>query len=267
MPSRISIGERLLLFLSRKPEAGDYEEGIDHWDLDNALSNLCRDFPGFLSHILDREILDYGCGTGFQTVALARNGAKYVVGIDINREYLQKGRSLAQEFGVQDKVEFLSCLDDRRRGRFDMVISQNSMEHFPEPEKALEEMGAALNPRGKIFVTFACPWLSPYGSHMHFFTKIPWVNILFDEKTVMRVRARFRGDGATRYEDVEGGLNKMTVAKFERIVAGTRLQISHRRYRGVKGLDFLGKFPWSRELFINVISCVLSPCSSKTGVI
>jgi SAM-dependent methyltransferase len=134
-------------------------------------------------------------------------------------------------------VEFTDKLEDRFKNRFDIVISQNSMEHFEDPivisqnsmehfedpVKILDEMKSALNQDGKILITFAPPWFAPYGSHMHFFCKVPWINILFSERTVMKVRSNFRSDGATKYEEVESGLNKMTVTKFERIVANAKL--------------------------------------------
>jgi len=81
---------------------------------------------------------------------------------------------------------------------------------------------------------------------------------LFTEKAVMNVRALFRDDQARRYEEVESGLNKMTVAKFERTVSDVGLQIQYRRYDSVKNLNSLGKLPGLRELFVNQISCVLS---------
>jgi hypothetical protein len=74
----------------------------------------------------------------------------------------------------------------------------------------------------------------------------------------MKVRVRFREDGAMRYEEVESSLNKMTVAKFEHTVSGAGLQMVHRRYDCVKNLNFRGKLPLLRELFVNQISCVLS---------
>ena len=204
-----------------------------------------------------KEILYFGCGTGYQSVALARTGARRVVGLDVNTSHLEKARDLAGQLGLVNEVKFFARLDNSLRGRFDMVISQNSMEHFPDPAGALSEMKAAINKNGIILITFGCPWFSPYGSHMHFFVKVPWINLIFDEKTVMNVRRHFRNDGATRYEDVEGGLNKMSVARFETLIKESGLRVTYKHYEGVKGLNVLCLLPAFRELFVNNISCVL----------
>jgi SAM-dependent methyltransferase len=252
-----SLRERLLLFLSRKPGTSDYEAGQDHWAADDALSQLCQSFPNFLARIAGKEILDFGCGTGYQSVALARMGAKHVVGLDMNTTFLEKADELAKKSGLAEQVRFTDSLE-HLSNRFDIVVSQNSMEHFKNPASALDEMKKALKEDGVILITFGCPWFSPYGSHMHFFVKVPWVNLLFDEKTVMNVRSYFRNDGAIRYEQVEGGLNKMSVAKFERLIRECGLRTEYRRYDGVKGIDFMVQLPVLRELFINNISCALT---------
>ena len=46
-------------------------------------------------------------------------------------------------------------------GEFDVAISLNSFEHFPEPEKNLDDLAAAISPGGRILITFGSPWLSP----------------------------------------------------------------------------------------------------------
>jgi SAM-dependent methyltransferase len=252
------VAEKLLLFLSRKLGSNDYQTVQEEWNLDNAISILCSVFPNFMSSIVCKKILDFGCDEGLQSVALAKNGAKYVLGIDTNQKALKKAKDLARELGFIEEVEFTDKLEDRFKGKFDIVISQNSMEHFREPVKILDEMKSALNRDGTILITFGPPWFAPYGSHMHFFTKIPWVNIMFSENTIMNVRAYFRNDGATKYEEVESGLNKMTVAKFEKIIFDSGKKIQYRKYDCVKGINFLGKLPLIRELFINRISCVLT---------
>jgi SAM-dependent methyltransferase len=255
--ARLSLSERLLLLLSRKPGAEDPPASREEWNLENALSQLRAAFPDFDSLIAGKDVLDFGCGEGWQAVALAQNGARFVLGLDSNAKTLAKARQLAQQAEVGGGVEFAEKLNGDAR-LFDLVISQNSMEHFPDPAGALEEMKRALKPDGKILITFGPPWFAPYGSHMAFFTKVPWVNLLFSEKTVTEVRRRFRNDGAGRYEDVESGLNKMTVRKFERSVSVAGLRAEFRRYRCVKDLDALARLPVVRELLVNQVDCVVT---------
>jgi 2-polyprenyl-3-methyl-5-hydroxy-6-metoxy-1,4-benzoquinol methylase len=168
-----TLSERLLLFLSRKPGTEDYEAGRDHWTVGDALSQLCRFFPNFLTSSVGKEILDLGCRTGYQSVALARAGAKYVVGLDINRAYLDKARELTRELGLTEQTKFTDRIEEGLRGGFDIVISQNSREHFPEPAQALDQMKSALKPNGNILITFGPPWFAPYSSHMHFLPRFP----------------------------------------------------------------------------------------------
>jgi SAM-dependent methyltransferase len=255
--TRSKFPERLLLYLSRDPRSCDCEAARETCRLNTALLRLCTAFPNFMTSFVGKDVLDFGCGLGYQVVALAKNNARYVVGIEINERRRNEARNLALQAGVIDQVEFAARLEDRFRSRFDLVISQNSMEHYLDPLATLSEMKTALKPQGRLLITFGPPWYAPEGSHMHFFTTLPWVNILFDEKTVMSVRAHFRNDGATQYEDVEAGLNKMTVAKFEHIVTASGMKMRAKKYQCVKGMDLLGKIPVVRELFINNISCQL----------
>lgn len=257
------FAEKLLLSLSRKPGSDDYQTSGVEWNIDDALSLLSSAFPDFMNKIKNKKILDFGCGEGYQSVAMASNGAKYVLGIDASQKAIKKARDLAIKHGYKHQAEFKEKLEESLKGSFDIIISQNSMEHFTAPVAVINGMKSALNQDGRIMLTFACPWFAPYGSHMHFFTKVPWVNILFSEKTVMKVRTYFRDDGATKYEEVESGLNKMTVKKFERIISDNDLEVVYKKYDCAKGINFLGKIPLIRELFINRISCVIAKRSSE----
>jgi hypothetical protein len=121
----------------------------------------------------------------------------------------------------------------------------------------LQAMKDALRPGGLLLITFGPPWYAPYGSHMHFFCKLPWLNVIFPERAVMAVRNRFRSDGAQRYEDVESGLNKMSLRAFERLVKRSGLELVRNRYNSVKGLDVLTKIPVIRELCTSRVTVVL----------
>lgn len=256
-PPGLPLSERLLLLLSRRPGTKDLAGSQQEWNLESALSQLCIAFPHFLSLIEGKDILDFGCGEGWQAVAMAKQGARFVLGLDTNAKTLSKARQVVQNSGTGSRIDFAESMDGNPH-RFDIVISQNSMEHFPDPLGTLEEMKRALRPSGKILMTFGPPWLAPYGSHMNFFTRVPWVNLFFSERTIMNVRQNFRQDGARRYEEVESGLNQMTVGRFERVVFAAGLRVEFQNYRCVKRLNTFARLPLIRELFVNQIDCILS---------
>jgi hypothetical protein len=42
-------------------------------------------------------------------------------------------------------------------------------------------------------------------------------SVIFSEKALIRWRSTFKTDRATRFSEVAGGLNQMTIAKFEAV--------------------------------------------------
>jgi SAM-dependent methyltransferase len=249
------LGTRILLSLSRRPGTSDYLEGTLGTDLCNSLSFLLKTVPDFTRLISNRIVLDYGCGLGWQALAMAKEGARQVVGIDIR--LLDQARSHAEQYGYGDKVSFVDRLEPEMIGAFDVVLSCSSFEHLTDPPSVLCQMGKAARPGGIVIISFAEPWYSPHGSHMGFFTKLPWVNILFSESSVMEARSHFRSDGARYYQDVEGGLNRMTLSKFEKIIRNSGLRVEFLRYYPVKGLPVVGRIPVVRELFVAAAACIL----------
>jgi SAM-dependent methyltransferase len=256
----VSAGERLLLAFSRKPDSTDYlHSDVERTSLDSALSLLKRVFPDFDGLVRGKRVLDFGCGKGFQSAALVKFYESSVLGVDTNPKTLAQAREISRAAGLSPtNPVFAAQVPEDMHGKFDIVISQDSFEHFPEPEEMLLQMISLINPSGRILITFGPPWLAPNGSHMHFFSKLPWVNVFFSEETVMQVRSRFRSDGAKRYEEVESGLNRMTLAKFERIVAACGLRMTLRKYECVKRLNWLASVPLLREFFVNQVTVALS---------
>jgi hypothetical protein len=97
------------------------------------------------------------------------------------------------------------------------------------------------------------------------FTRLPWVNLLFPERDVMAVRSLYRHDGATRYEDIEGGLNRMTVARFERLMQESGMRVESLRLFSVKGLPAVTKIPIVRELMTAACSAVLTTAQGSSS--
>lgn len=251
----IRLGARILSSFSRKPNEPDYSGGTTDTQFITALDFLAFTVPGFTERIRDKYVLDFGCGWGWQAIAMAAKGAKYVVGLDIRG--LDIARRRAQEHGCEERVRFVDQLEPTMLGTFDLVVSCSSFEHFADPEHCLRQMIEAVKPSGQIIISFAEPWYSPHGSHMNFFTRVPWINVLFSERAVMQVRSRFRNDGAQRYEDVEGGLNRMTLAKFEKIIGRSGMHTEFLEYYAVKGLPLVKTIPVIRELLVASAACIL----------
>lgn len=99
------------------------------------------------------KILDVGCGTGFFTILLARQGHE-VIGTDLTPEMVEKSRILAKEEGIaceflQMDAENLDFPDET----FDVVISRNLTWTLPDVEHAYQEWIRVLK-RGGILLNF-----------------------------------------------------------------------------------------------------------------
>lgn len=55
-------------------------------------------FDGISTDILNKKILEIGCGHGGISLFLGMNGAKSVVGIDLNTKNLEHAKKLKQKF-------------------------------------------------------------------------------------------------------------------------------------------------------------------------
>ena len=73
-----------------------------------------------------------------------------------------------------------------------------------------------------------------------------------------RWRSDFKSDGATRFNEVAGGLNQMTVRKFVNLVAASDFDIEQFRAVPIARLRRLSN-PLTRELFTSTVRCRLVP--------
>ena len=251
---KLRLPERLLLAMCRPVEAPSLSVATVSYTLDNALEYATRRIPRFLERIQGKTVLDYGCGPGWQAVAMRRAGARDVHGVDINDEWLSHGRDLAAGL---DGVTF-----DKTTGteKYDIVLSLGAMEHFREPGKELARMCSLT--REELLISFAEPWYSPYGTHLNGTTKLPWLNLWFSERTLLNVRNLYPdgSDGAKRFEDIRGGLNKMTVRRFEKLLdAAPGMRVEHLILHSVKRVPLVTGVPVLRELMTGALTCILKP--------
>jgi SAM-dependent methyltransferase len=212
----------------------------------------------FIEEIRDKNVLDLGCGIGGEVLGAALKGARHCCGVDIRPLY-GAAEEKAKELGISDKVHFTTqALEDLEPDSIDVVMSQNSFEHFSDPKQILADVYSILKPGGKFIITFSPPWLNPFGVHMFFMIKYPWAHIFFSEKTILTVRKLYRSDGAERYADVDGGLNQMTIRKFRRIVKESNFSFQKLEVTPIKILPpFFKHIPFLNEFTTSTVSAIL----------
>src|SRR5262249_57230762 len=128
--------------------------------------------------------------------------------------------------------------------------------YWPGRAGSVEPMGGFLVPDGWVLVSSAPPWFPPYGGHG--FSVFPWALLLFTEWALLRWRSDSRTDGARRFGEVEGGLNQMTIRRFERLLERSAFSVERfepipiRRARWLHGRV-------TREFLTAVVRCRLRP--------
>ncbi len=236
------------------PWPNGFAEGSrSYTNLPHALDRWLDVLPDFRNRIQNAHVMDFGCGEGFQMVAMAEAGAASVLGVEIELCDCQVAAELiaASPAGAKMRIEH----QVPPLYFADVITSQNSFEHFMEAEKILTIWKQCLSPNGQVLITFAPPWYSPWGAHMAYFCRLPWVHLFFSEEVVMHVRRNYRDDGASTYSEAQ--LSQMSLSRFERLVRNSGFALVQARYDCSWGLDFLRGLPLLRELFVNRVTAVL----------
>jgi SAM-dependent methyltransferase len=158
----------------------------------------------------------------------ARRGASRVVVVDIQPLDSARARVCELHPELVERIDFVNTdgtLRELGDERFDVVLSKDSFEHYDDPESFISIITSFIAPGGISAVGFGPPWKAPTGGHISYMTKLPWAHLLFSERVIMAERRRFRPEeNATRFEEIRGGLNKMTLKRFRRIMDASGLE-------------------------------------------
>jgi SAM-dependent methyltransferase len=209
--------------------------------------------PRIWEIIRGKRVLDYGCGEGNESISIAHHGAAHVVGLDIQPNRLAQAKKTAQQLGIHEGIDFVTEVSSR----FDVIVSVDAFEHFRDPASVLDRFDELLAPHGSICISFGPPWKHPLGGHL--FSVFPWAHLILSEKALLRWRADFNNDGATRFGEVRGGLNQMTIRRFEKLIASSPFRFSWFEavpIRRKKWMPYLHN-RWTREWLTSIIRCQL----------
>ena len=140
-----------------------------------------------------KTVLDVGCGTGLFAYSAAKKGAN-VLGIDFSSEAIQ----IAESQYIHKNLKFQSIDVNEIKEKFDVIVSNGTLEHMDDPLKTLKLFKKHLTKNGCI-ITTSPNWSNPRGymlmpllllfnapitlADLHYFTPIDFKN--FSKKLEM----------------------------------------------------------------------------------
>jgi SAM-dependent methyltransferase len=243
-----NLGYRLLRSISADGETG-YCDGSAY----TGRSKLEVLFgPRIWDEFAGKTVIDFGCGAGCEAVEIAQHGARRVIGLEMRENLIREARRRAEQTGVSDRCEFARETSEKA----DVVLSLDSFEHFDDPAMVLQIIRALLKDDGTVIIEFGPPWYHPLGGHL--FSVFPWAHLLFTERCLIRWRADFKTDGATRFSEIEGGLNQMTIRRFRQLVEESDLEFKSFEAVPIRRARLLAN-SLTREFLTATVRCRLVP--------
>lgn len=249
-----SVGYQLLRYLSPK---GDSEYVADQ------STSRVEDLLGarIWDDLKGKVVLDYGCESGIDAVEIARHGARKVIGVDTNAHAVGMAKERAERAGVGDRCLFTTEADESFNGSVDVIVSVDAFEHFGDPLGVLRTMRRLLKNGGYVMAVFGPIWYHPLGGHA--FSIFPWAHLVFTEKALLRWHRDWSKQNATRFGEILGGLNQMTIKRFQRIIAESEFEFENFEAVPIRRLRPLAN-RLTREFTTAVVKCKLVPRRSAS---
>ena len=117
------------------------------------LANLvCQAVEKQIDLLSDKEILDFGGGTGLLTLPLAKQ-AKSVTLVDISEKMLEQARLKAEQQDIKN-IQFLEqdLLANPLEQEFDLIVVCRVLHHMPDLDEALSLFHQHLKEDGQLLL-------------------------------------------------------------------------------------------------------------------
>lgn len=243
-----TLGYKLLRSISTDGETGYCDGSV--YEGRSKLETLFG--PGIWKEFAGKAVIDFGCGAGCEAIEIAQRGAQRVIGLEMRESLIKEAQMRAEQAGVADRCVFTRETAEKA----DVILSLDSFEHFDDPAMILQIIRALLKDDGTAIIEFGPPWYHPLGGHL--FSVFPWAHLLFTERCLIRWRSDFKTDGATRFAEIDGGLNQMTIRRFKHLVGQSELEFKSFEAVPIRRARLLAN-SITREFLTAIVRCRLSP--------
>lgn len=142
-------------------ENQDTFKDFSWWQQDGELLRLMNPYRlTFLQEhcdLLDKKVLDFGCGGGIFSQALTLAGAK-VDGIDLSETAIEVATEKAKtnrleikykQTSLQEHLDFCS----QNKIKYDLIVASEIFEHLEDTRSAFKQINELLKPQGLLFIS------------------------------------------------------------------------------------------------------------------
>ena len=151
------LGERVI------PDAVN----ADDWVAAKLLEQHLARYEMASRSVVDRDVLDVACGSGYGSLAMALAGARHVTAADIDEAVVRYARRRYSH----PNIAFRCCDVDTIKDAYDIVTCFETLEHVGDPKGFLEALRKRLRPNGMLMVSATTVETKDiYPFHLHDFT-------------------------------------------------------------------------------------------------
>ena len=225
--------EQIEKLLGSFPEVGEYK-----YD-EQACRQRGETKAQFLSKLFagssNRKILELGCSDAMTSLALKQLGFQ-AVALDIIDQRLEVAKKADIPF-IKSSAEKIPLADNS----VDLIFSYNSMEHFADPQKVIDEIVRILKPGGCFYADFDPLYYSPQGLHAYRKINIPYLQILFKPADLRRYAELHQ----LAWDELPY-VNSYTIEKFHSLWKNTNNRLEIKKYQeilDISGLKVIKKYP------------------------
>ncbi|MFN8554569.1 MAG: class I SAM-dependent methyltransferase [Candidatus Obscuribacterales bacterium] len=178
--------------------------------------------PSIPAWLLERKVervLDLGCGSGWLSIFLARQGFK-VTGIDVAAHALELGQQWAEQenLTIQFDVGDIATMN-YAPGSFDAIVANSIFEHFTYDlaEETIAKLKTVLTPRGGFIGCF-----DKVGTGPGEYFELDDGSHIYTDKARQGMLLRYFPD-----KELEKLFKDWTITKFEEFGSGSRFVCAH----------------------------------------
>ncbi|MCK4951516.1 MAG: bifunctional 2-polyprenyl-6-hydroxyphenol methylase/3-demethylubiquinol 3-O-methyltransferase UbiG, partial [Gammaproteobacteria bacterium] len=116
------------------------------------INPLRLDYIDNCAELVDKKVLDVGCGGGILAESMALRGAQ-VTGIDMGSTPLSVARMHLHESGADVDYRQITAEDmaKEQAGSFDIITCMEMLEHVPDPSSIVQACSQLIKPGGHVF--------------------------------------------------------------------------------------------------------------------